>query len=163
MINFLIIERMDILKMLSQYRFIVLDAVDVEITKPRQRRHMDIAYREQIVYRADRPSISELAVFKDLTQDMGRGEAACLAAAQERGCMLASDEKKAFRRIAVERIGKNRIIGTENILVIAIKNDSITVSDADQVKEKLEQAGYKMSFSSFSRFVPTLPPSPASG
>lgn len=152
LINFLIIDRMDILKTLLQYRFIVLDAVDVEITKPRQRRHMDIAYQKQIVYRAEQPSISELAVFNDLTQSMGTGEAACLAAAQERGCMLASDEKKAFRRIAVERIGGNRIIGTENILVAAIKNGSITVPDADEAKEKLEQASYKMSFSSFSQF-----------
>lgn len=149
LINFLIIKRMDILKMLPQYRFIVLDAVDVEITKQSQRNHMVTAYSEQIVYKADRPSVSELVLFEKLTRDMGKGEAACLAAAQERGCMLASDEKKAFRRIAVERIGENRIVGTESILVAAIKNGSITVRDADKAKEKLEQASYKMSFSSF--------------
>lgn len=151
LINFVNIDRLDILKSLPQYRFIVLDAVDAEVTKKRHR--MALAYQHQFIHRADHPGHTELVLFARLTQSMGRGEAACLAAAQCRGTMLASDEKRAFRRMAIAYIGESRIIGTADIICIAIQNQSITVSEANEAKAMMEEYGFRMPFASFSESI----------
>ena len=150
LINFLNVGRIGILGELPQYRFWIPDAVDDEVTKPEQRRGLDTAYRQQIVYPADAPRIEEIRVFTRLTRSMGKGEAACLAAAQCRGWMLASDEKGKFKTMAVKGIGQERIIGTAGILRAAIRNGSITVSQADEIKDDMEGHAFKMSFRSFS-------------
>lgn len=150
LINFLNIRKIEILGKLSQYRFQILDAADAEVLKSAQRRDLDVAYRQRVVYRADPPCMKEIVVFADLTRSMGRGEAACLAAAQCRKWMVASDEGGKFKKTAIERIGCQRIIGTADILLAAIRNESITLSQADEVKAELERHAFKMPFASFS-------------
>lgn len=148
LINFLNVDRISILGELSQYRFWISDAVHDEVIE--QRRGLAIAYRKGIVYREDTPQIEENKVIAELTLSMGKGEAACLAAAQCRGWMLASDEKGKFKKMAVERIGQERIIGTADILFAAIRNRIITVYQADEIKANLEGHAFMMPFRSFS-------------
>ena len=81
---------------------------------------------------------------------MGRGEAACLSLAVTMNCHIASDEKKRFRRRAVELIGEARILRTESILLVAIRQGRISVSEADGFKATLEANRYSMPFRSFS-------------
>ena len=150
LINFLNVDRISILGELPQYRFWIPDAVHNEVIKPEQRRGLATAYRQEIVYREDTPQIEENKVIAELTLSMGKGEAACLAAAQCRGWMLASDEKGTFKKMAVKRIGQERIIGTAEILRAAIRNRIITVLQADEIKANLEGHAFKMSFRSFS-------------
>ena len=63
--------------------------------------------------------------------------------------MLASDEKKRFRHEAEKRIGKQRIVGTSDLFVIAIHAGLMTVEQADSDKAVLEARRFKMGFGSF--------------
>lgn len=85
---------------------------------------------------------------------MGRGEAACLAAAEYRQWLFACDERRRVRRIAVERVGEGRILTTAGILVRAIRSEIITVPEADALKAALEQNRFRMDFESFAECVP---------
>ena len=78
-----------------------------------------------------------------------RSEAACLALAATVGCHIASDEKKRFRRKAIELIGEARILGTEDLLLEAIRYGHITVAQADGYKVVLAENRYTMPFASF--------------
>lgn len=62
---------------------------------------------------------------------------------------IASDEKKRFRRRAIELIGEARILRTESILLEAIRQNRITVVRADEFKATLEANRYSMPFASF--------------
>ena len=76
-------------------------------------------------------------------------DAACLAVAATSGCHLASDEKKRFRRKAIEMIGEARIVRTEDLLVAAIHCGICTVAQADEYKLILAGKRYAMPFLSF--------------
>jgi predicted nucleic acid-binding protein len=77
------------------------------------------------------------------------GEAACLALAIEKGWSIASDERRRFRREAEARIGKDRILGTADLFVLAIQTGVLTVQEADADKLRLEQQRFRMPFGSF--------------
>ena len=88
-------------------------------------------------------------LFANLRDLMGRGEAACLALAATTGCHLASDEKKRFRRKAIELIGEGRIVRTEALLLAAIRCGRRTVAQADEYKAVLAANRYAMPFATF--------------
>ena len=75
---------------------------------------------------------------------MGLGEAACLAAAEHRDWMLASDERGVFRRIACGRIGESRILTTPSILSRAVKTGVMRVGELRDAKAKLERNRFRM-------------------
>ena len=93
--------------------------------------------------------IDALVIFSELIGTMGRGEAACLALAQTRRWLLASDEKRALRREALARLGRGRLLNTPGILLLGIKAGVLGVEAADEAKRVLESHGFKMTFSSF--------------
>ena len=150
LINFLQIGQLELLGKLDAHRFLVPEEVMEEITDPAQREALAAAiaagYLEQVVV----DTMESLTLFAELRDVMGRGEAACLALAATTGCQIASDEKKRFRRRAIELIGEARIVRTESILVEAIRQRRISVAEADGFKAVLEANRYSMSFGSFS-------------
>jgi len=76
----------------------------------------------------------EIAVYAELRQRMGRGEAACLAMAECRRWMVASDDRgKAFRRLVRERIGQERLIDTIFIANIACEQGGLSADEARRV------------------------------
>src|SRR5271157_3499266 len=79
-----------------------------------------------------------LALFAELVQVMGRGEAASLALADARDWYLACDEKRVFRRKAVELLGEERLLTTPGIIVLCIRQGLITFDHADQMEAILE-------------------------
>ncbi|HSK77721.1 MAG TPA: hypothetical protein VLQ45_14820, partial [Thermoanaerobaculia bacterium] len=91
----------------------------------------------------------ELALFVDLRQIMGLGEAACLAMAVHRGALIASDEKRVFKREAEARLGLGRLLNTPGLLVLAIRRGILTVNEADGLKRDLEVGRFRMRFESF--------------
>jgi len=105
LINFLILNRVEVLANLTGFRFVVLDAVEHEVRRPHQQITLDAAFEQGLVDRAGASNPRELEIFAEHRRVMGLGEAACLAAAEVRGWMLASDERRLFRRLARERIG----------------------------------------------------------
>ena len=48
--------------------------------------------------------------------------------------MVASDEKRRFRREATSRIGADRIIGTADLYICAIQAGLVTVEEADETR-----------------------------
>jgi predicted nucleic acid-binding protein len=80
---------------------------------------------------------------------MGRGEAACLAMAEARGWLVASDEKRRFRREVIARLGEGRLVTTAGLFVMAIRAGTLSVEEADQAKEVLQRYRFRMTFRSF--------------
>ena len=139
LINFLILQRVDILGGLESYRFVLLDAPESEITRPGQRVVLDRAIDQRFLHRGIATDTKELQVFAQLTQILGVGEAACLAAAHSRGWSVASDEKGAFRRIAAQRIGESRILTTPRLLAQSVTAGIITERELRNARLKLKE------------------------
>lgn len=81
---------------------------------------------------------AELKVFVDPSRILGVGEAACLALAQAREWLVASDERRTFFREARSRLGEGRILNTAGIYVLAIRAGLLTVEDANAAKATLK-------------------------
>lgn len=139
LINFLILNRVDVLANLSGHRFVVLDAVEQEVLRPRQQATLAAAFDQRLVDRVGAATPGELEIFAEHRKMMGLGEAACLAAAEIRGWMLASDERRVFRRVARVRIGDARILTTPGILVLAVGGGVISVEELRGAREELER------------------------
>lgn len=149
LINFLHIGQLALFGELPACRFQLPTEVLQELTDLGQRAAVDNAIAAGQLDLLVIDALDALALFGDLRDLMGRGEAACLALAATVGCHLASDEKKRFRRKAIELIGEARILGTEDILVQAIRCGHITVAQADGYKLVLAENRYTMPFASF--------------
>jgi len=91
----------------------------------------------------------ELVRYVELRQVVGRGEAACLALAESREWLIASDEKRRFRREVLACLGDGRLVTTPGLFVLAIRAGAISVEEADEAKAILERNRFRMGFSSF--------------
>jgi len=65
------------------------------------------------------------------------------------GWAVASDERRRFRREALARIGPDRIIGTADLFIRAIRAGLLTVEEADADRRILESRRCMMKFDSF--------------
>jgi predicted nucleic acid-binding protein len=130
-INLFHIGQLTLFGALPPYRFRLPSEVLAEILDPAQqaavRTCIEAGYLEEIVV----DTMATLPLFAELRDMMGRAEAACLALATAGGFHIASDEKKRFKRKAIELIGEARILRTELLILEAIRRGQITVEDAD--------------------------------
>lgn len=149
LINFLHLERLDILAAIDDIDFVVPEQVVAEISDVHQARTLDAAIRSGRLRSERSTDPDELANYADLRQFMGRGEAACLSMAERRSWLVAADEGGRFRRMARERIGEGHILNTPGILVLAIRRGVLSVDEADVLKARLETHRYRMKFDSF--------------
>lgn len=149
LINFVLIGQVALLGELPAYRFQLPAEVLNELTVEDHRVQIEASIADQQLDLMVIEALDALTLFGDLRDLMGRGEAACLAVAATTGCYLASDEKKRFRRKAVELIGERRILRTEDLLVEAIRCGRRTVTQADEYMRVLAANRYAMSFASF--------------
>ena len=149
LINFCHIGQLPLLGALTPYRFFVPEEVINEITEPVQQAEVAGALAQGLIARTVIDSIEALALFGTLRDLIGHGEAACLALAVTEGWMIASDEKRRFRREVVERICAVRIVDTASLLVHAISIGRISVAEADGLKAVLETRRFVMPFASF--------------
>ncbi len=149
LINFVHIGQVALLGELPAYRFQLPTEVLNELTDGDQRAQIEAGIAARQLELMVIEALDALTLFGDLRELMGRGEAACLAVAATTGCHLASDEKKRFRRTAIELIGEARIVRTEDLLVEAIRCGKRTVVQADEYKQILAANRYVMPFSSF--------------
>ena len=69
--------------------------------------------------------------------------------AEQRGWLVAVDERGRFLRMARERIGEGRILNTPGILLLAIRAGLLSVDEADGLKARRETHRYRMKFDSF--------------
>lgn len=149
LINFLKIERMDILKNLRSYQFCVPNHVVSEIKNPRQKKEFNKILRSGIFQEIVITDFDEIALYDELHRTMGNGESACLALAVKRNWVIASDEKGLFRKEVKRRLGKSHLLNTIGILVEAIKEGLISIEEADKIKEKLTKHSFLIKIRSF--------------
>lgn len=149
LINLFHIGRLALLGELPPLRFMVPQEVVNEITRPEQRSAVEEAIRSGWIVVTSLTALPAVQLFATLTGVMGRGEAACLSLAHTDGHMIASDERKKFRREAERLIGQARIMTTADILVAGIRAGRLTVADADVAKAVLAQNRFQLPFASF--------------
>ena len=142
-----------LLERLPGYEFIVSSEVDAEITYPDQRRQLEEMFGRGAVKRESLASMSELTVYAELRTVMGSGEASCLALAQARHLLIASDERGVFLREATARIGDKKVLTTPGLFVLAIRSGLLTIATADAAKRTLERHRFKMRFASFADVI----------
>jgi len=148
-INLIHTQCLGILGTLPGYEFVVPDEVVREVTDPGQGEVLQATITAGALRAITIDDLATLKLFAELVAIMGSGEAACLSIAQTRGWLVASDEKKVFRREALARLGSGRIINTAGILLVAIRAGVICVDDADRMKAELERHRFRMPFASF--------------
>lgn len=153
LINLMHVSRLDLLGRIPGHEFVVPDHVREEITTPDGRALLDGAIGDGWLKLEPITDLDAIATFTELIDHIGRGEAACIAIAVQRGWSIASDEKRRFRREAEARVGSSRILGTVEVFVLAIEARLLTVDQADADKLVLESRRFKVSFTSFRELV----------
>ena len=155
LINFIKIGRLDILQKLRMYAFYVPEEVYAEITYPAQRLVLDRALAQGWLSKTEITDLNELRSYARYRPDMGDGEVACLAIATCRKWIMACDEKrKKLISKEVQRVlGKGYLLNTPGILLKAIREGILTVSQADAIKCSLAQNRFVMSFASFQDLI----------
>lgn len=139
LVNFLKIDRTDLLALHPLFRFLVIDYVGNEITKyyAAQVARLEASLLAGQLIR-DQPSEStsplELATYAALTNlKIGQGEMAAIAAAYARGVPLAMDDEQAWRRSSAFSSSLQRE-GTASLMVALIRSGTISVTEADLIK-----------------------------
>jgi len=152
-INFIHIGRLDLLAKLPGLRFAAPEHVVAEVTDAAQAAALRAAIERGELEKANITESQEIARYAQLTETLGKGESACLAMAESRGWMVASDERRAFRRTAIDGLGEQRLLTTPELIVRAIRAGLATVAEADQWKHVLEQKRFKLRFGSFGELL----------
>jgi len=149
-INLIHAGRLDLLGKIEGYEFVVPEQViALEVTYPEQAQALSAALEAGWVRRVESIDTLEIELYAQLSAVMGKGEAACLAMAAHRGWMVACDEGGRFRREAEVRIGRDRIVNTAGIIVLAIRRGLLSIEEADATKDALKRHRYKLPFASF--------------
>jgi predicted nucleic acid-binding protein len=153
LINLAHANGLSMLARVPELQFVLREEVYQELRRDDHRSKVDdqINAGALTIVRVDRPEA--LRIFAELRAIMGAGEAACLAIAEVDGTLLASDEKRAFRREAIRRIGEDRIMTTSGLYVKAINAGIITVQEADDAKRVLAENRFTMPFASFGELL----------
>lgn len=144
LINFLVLDRMDILGALAQFRLYVLNHVRAEIRHEDQRTRLQAAVEGGIVTEIEITEPSEILMYDELRQFLGDGESASLAVAVSRRWVIAADEKGRFRRELFGRLGENYLLDTAGALVTAIRAGVITVEEAEALRAQLRENRFEM-------------------
>ena len=138
-----------LLSALPGYEFVVPEDVVSEISDPAQREALEAAITAGHLRPETITAPGELTRYAELRQVVGKGEAACLALAQSRGWLIASDEKRRFRREVLACLGSGRLVTTPGLFLLAIRAGAISVEQADEAKAVLERNRFRMKFTSF--------------
>jgi predicted nucleic acid-binding protein len=152
-INLIHIGRLALLAVIPGYNFVLPDDVRDEIVDAEQRTALEDALEAGVVQLVSITDLEDLAHLSELRSFLGRGEAACLVLAQRNGWLIASDERRRFRREVHDRLGDNRLITTPGLLVLGIRADVLSVGEADEAKRILEGRRFRMAFESFGQLI----------
>jgi predicted nucleic acid-binding protein len=144
LINFLVLDRVDILGGLPQFRFLVVNHVTAEIRYADQRARLQTAVESDIVTEIEVTDPDEILLYDEFRKFLGDGESASLAVAIRRDWAIAADEKGRFRRELFGRLGENYLLDTLGALLTAIKAGVITGEEADALRARLRENRFEM-------------------
>lgn len=161
LVNFLRIDRADLLAKHPAYRFVVLDFVRNEVgTKPH---YADQAARLEVAIAsghllpddpAETTSITELAAFAAMGRlKIGEGERAAVAAAFARNLPLVMEDRRAWNRSAIYSAGLVRG-DTTSVMASLIKAGVLTIAKADAIKDDWKaNHRFTLAFTSFAEVI----------
>ena len=144
LINFLAVDRMDILRRLPQFRFHVVNHVRAEIRHESQRARLQAATEGNGVTEIEITDPGEILLYDEFRRFLGDGESASLAVAVSRRWVIAADEKGRFRRELFGRLGENYLLDTLGALLTAIRAEVITVAEAEALRTQLREHRFEM-------------------
>jgi predicted nucleic acid-binding protein len=153
LINFLIVDRMDLFGALSGYAFVVPNHVVAEVTDATERTRLAAAMTAGVVTEIEITDLAEIELYVALRRILGDGESACLAVAATRGWVMAADEKGRLRREAYERLGEAALVNTPGILVSAIQEGILTAEGAETLRAMLASLRFVMDLPPFSKLI----------
>jgi predicted nucleic acid-binding protein len=147
------VECEELLATLNPIQWVVVNAVEAEVTYLEQQRRLEALIQAGTI-RREALDTEGLALFVELRGRMQDGEAAALAWAIRNGAVIASDELRSFRVEAVTRVGEARILTMPGLFLLAVRAGSLTVAEADQMKALVEaNHRFKMTFRTFSDLI----------
>jgi predicted nucleic acid-binding protein len=156
LVNFLAIDRVDLLVGLASHRFHITAHVRGEVTYPNQVASLNAAIHSGQLSELPTGNLAELATFAGLTTTLGVGESAAIAAAQHRTMLVAVEDRSA-RRTAESLVGQHNVLGTVDLMVRIIQAGQLTVAEADAIKRDWE-TNHRFALPQFNSFAEQLPP-----
>jgi predicted nucleic acid-binding protein len=153
LINFLVVDRMDILKRLPQYRFHMVNHVRAEIRYESQRARLQAAMEGGGVTEIEITDPAEILMYDEFRKFLGDGESASLAVAVSRRCVIAADEKGRFRRELFSRLGEDYLLDTLGALIVAIRGRVITLAEAEALRARLREHRFDMDPTPFAELL----------
>ena len=144
LINFLVLDRTDLLGRLTKFHFHIVNHVRAEIRYDDQCARLEAAVENGVVTEIEITEPSEILLYDELRQFLGDGESASLAVAVSRRWVIAADEKGRFRRELFGRLGENYLLDTAGALVTAIKAGVITLGQAEALRAQLRENRFEM-------------------
>lgn len=153
LINFLAVDRMDILGRLPQFQFHVVNHVLAEIRYESQRERLHAATAAGTVTEIEITEPAEILLYDEFRHFLGDGESASLAVAVRRRWVIAADEKGAFRRELFARLGEDHLLDTLGALVTAIMTRVITVAEAEALRTQLREHRFEMDTTPFDELL----------
>lgn len=143
LINFLRVDRLDLLGNHPNYEFIVTDHVRGEITDhyPDQVERLSVVINNQFLTETPVSGDEELDVFARLLEDhhLGIGESSAIAAAIVREHPLAIDDKVARKR-ATQVHPELQLLDTVMLMKSLIQCAELDVNGADRIKADWEES-----------------------
>lgn len=153
LINLIHVERLDLLGKVPGFEFVAPEEVVEEVARPEQAQLPEEAIRRGDL-RREAITDGERILYADLLDVIDDGEAACMAMAQARGWLIATDERRRILRLAHERLGPRSVLNTAGLLVLAIRGGILSIEEADRIKGRLENRRFRMKFGSFREVSP---------
>ncbi len=144
LINFLAINRMDILGGVRQFKFHIANHVKAEILKDEQPMRLEAAIAASIITEIEITDLDEVGLYDEVRKVLDDGEAASLAIAVRRRWVIAADERGRFRKELFARLGEDYLLDTPGALVASIKSGVIGLEEAEIIREQLRENRFEM-------------------
>jgi len=144
LLNFLRIDRTDILGGLPGFRFHVLNHVVNEVTQEPEASRLQTALAQGHVVEFELTHLDAIADYDTLRLNLGDGEAATIAAAAHLRWIVGMDEKGRAKREAADRVGDQNLLNTPGILVHAVRVGLLTLGEAEQIRLDLAAHSYQI-------------------
>ena len=144
LLNFLRIDRTDVLGSLPAFRFRVVNHVVSEVAQEPHAARLQVALERAHVVEFELADLVAIADYNTLRLNLGEVEAATIEAAGQLGCVVGIDEKGRARREAVARVGNQNLINTPGVLVHAVRVGLLALKEAEQLRLDLAAQRYRI-------------------
>lgn len=150
LINFLNVNRIDLLRVCSDIDWFVTEHVRSELSDVDQVRRYEEAVAAGTVREIRVDAVEELVTFGALLGlRLGKGESATIAVAIHRSWGVAIDDATAIRKAVTHHPGID-VLGTPDIVRSAIASRALSVQEADAIKRAWEERfRFRLRFASF--------------